>query len=356
MKILLLGGTGLLGHNVLNVLLGRGHEVHALLRNRQGLRTEDFPQADGKLEIFVGSLLDEEALTAAAQGCEAIVNCAGVTDMSLLRYEDYLPVNRDLCGRLVALMERLPITRLVHTSTANTIGYGTAQSPADESLPMRPPFSQSYYARSKREGEELLLRAAKEHPDWHVVIVNPGFMVGGFDVKPSSGVLLLAAYRKPLMVVPRGGKSFLHVADAAEAIANALQEGQQGGRYLLTGESLSLGQFYRLQAQVCGYKQRQLPLPNALLAVAGGLGDLLRFCGLRTQLSTRNVRQLMVREYYSNRRAVADLHLHQTPIRQAIADFFAWREAAEVGGNGTNGANRIISLIVNIFHLLPLTL
>ena len=142
--------------------------------------------------------------------------------------------------------------------------------------------------------------------------MNPGFMIGAYDTKPSSGALLFAGYRKPLMVAPRGGKSFVHVGDAATAIVNALTLGHNGGRYLLTGENLSLQQFYRLQARVCGYRQWVIPLPNVLLALAGKLGDMLRFFGVRTQLSTRNVRQLMVREYYDNSQALTDLHMPQT--------------------------------------------
>lgn len=347
MKVLLLGGTGLLGHNVLKQLLQQGHEVHALLRSLPQLEilkahyrdastvlpSEGCQDSDGvcpisilnsQFTIYYGSLLDDNMLQAAAEGCDAIINCAGVTDMSLLHYDDYLPVNRDLCSRLINVMERLNITRLVHTSTANTIGYGSPLQPADERAPMQPPFSRSYYGLSKQEGESVLLQVAGRHPDWHIVIVNPGFMVGAYDTKPSSGTLLLTGYRKPFMVAPRGGKSFVHVADAAAAIVNALTCGVHGRRYLLTGQNLSLRQFYRIQAQVCGYRQWILPLPNAVLAMAGWLGDLLRLCGLRTQLSTRNVRQLMVREYYTNQRACHDLYMPQTSIAQAISDFFAW--------------------------------
>jgi len=329
MKVLLLGGNGLLGHNVLKQLLQQGHEVHALLRSSLDRATSEWQGMAERCTLFQGSLLDDAALQSAAEGCDAIINCAGVTDMSLLHYEDYLPVNRDLCRRLVGLMERQHITRLVHTSTANTIGYGTPSRSADERAPMQPPFSNSYYGLSKREGEEILLQASRRHPDWHMVIVNPGFMVGAYDTKPSSGALLLAGYRRPLMLAPRGGKSFVHVADVAAVMTNALDHGVHGGRYLLTGQNLSLRQFYRIQSNTCGYRQWVLPLPNIVLMLVGWCGDLLRLCGVKTQLSTRNVRQLMVREYYDNTRAHTDLLMTETPITQAITDFFAWYRAYE---------------------------
>jgi len=319
MRILLLGASGLLGHNVLKQLLAAGHEVHALLRDSSRIHLPE-EELNSQFSIFNFQLIRE-----AAEGCEAIVNCIGCTDMSLRHYADYLPANRDICARLVGLMEQQGIPRLVHVSTANTIGYGTPGRPADEQAPMQAPFTESWYALSKREGEQLLDAAAARHPDWHIVTVHPGFMVGAYDVKPSSGALLLAAYRRPLMAAPCGGKSFLHVADAATAIVGALTRGRHGGHYLLTGENLSLKEFYALQASVCGYRQRCLTLPSWLVRAAGRAGDLLRLLGLRTQLSTRNVRQLLVREYYDNALARRDLGMPSTPVSQAIADFFHWR-------------------------------
>lgn len=323
MTILLLGGNGLLGHNVLKRLLQQGDVVHALLRNPAALHIDSFPNTH-LLTVYEGSLLNDTDLDKAAQGCDGIINCAGVTDMSLLHYTDYLPVNRDLCGRLVDLMERTGISRLVHTSTANTIGYGTPQHLANEKDEMQPPFCESYYAASKRDGEVLLQEAATLHTNWHIVIANPGFMVGAYDTKPSSGTLLLTGYRKPVMLTPKGGKSFIHVGDAATAITNALIHGKSGSKYLLTGENLSLREFYKRQSQVCGYRQWLINIPNWLLNMVGAVGDVVRRFGIKTQVSTLNVRQLMIGEYYSHEMAKNELGMTETSVEVAIKDFFDW--------------------------------
>ena len=182
MKVLLLGATGLLGHNVLLRLMAEGHRVVAVVRRADGIK---LPQ--GGWETVEGSPIDYEVLVKASEGCDAIVNCAGCTDMSLRRYEDFLPANRELCRQIVHLMDERGIKTLVHTSTVNTIGFG------DEDAEMQPPFKGSFYADSKQEGEQTILAAACEGR--HVVVVNPGFMLGPWDVKPSSGRMLLAAYR-----------------------------------------------------------------------------------------------------------------------------------------------------------------
>ena len=320
MKVLLLGATGLLGHNVLLRLMAEGHQVVALVRRANGIRL-----SRGGWTTVEGSLLDYDTLRGAASGCDAVINCAGCTDMALLRYEDFLPANRELCVLLARLMDELDIRILVHTSTVNTIGYGNASRPANELEPMRPPFKGSFYADSKLEGEKVVLAAATEGR--HVVVVNPGFMLGAWDVKPSSGRMLLAAYRKPVMFAPKGGKAFVHVDDVAAAIVHALLRGSNGGRYIVVNRDacMSIKELYKMQARVCGYRQWVISAPGWLLLFAGRVGDLLRWMGVKTQVSTSNIRQLLVREYYGNRLAVSELGLNPTPIENAVKDFYEWK-------------------------------
>lgn len=322
MKVLLLGATGLLGHNVLSLLIERKFDVVALVRSRKAVKISPLPSC---VQVVEGSLLNRTSLVSAASGCDAIINCTGTTDMSLLRYEDFLPINRDAVALILETMKVLGINCLVQVSTANTIGYGTTESFATESCPMQEPFASSFYAQSKCEGERLVLDAAHTFPEGcRLVVINPGFMVGPWDVKPSSGKLLLAAYRLPVMFAPKGGKSFVDVRAVAMAVVNALFSGENGQRYLVTGENLSLKDFYAEQAECCGYRQRILELPDWLVRVAGKMGDTLRFMGIKTSLSSRNVEQLLVREYYDATYACEVLSLPSFPIRGAIEDFFQW--------------------------------
>lgn len=323
MRVLLLGASGLLGHNVLRRLLDEGHEVRVLVRRPDAVKLRE-----GTWETVTGSLTDFATLLGVAADCDAIVNCAGVTDMSLLRREDYTAVNTTLCASLLEVMKRLGIRTLVHASTVNTIGHGSAAHPATEQEPMSAPFTESYYAESKRDGEQLLTEWARLNPEWHIVVVNPGYMIGPMDVKPSSGRLLLLGYRKRVMFAPRGGKAFVDVRDVAAAMTSALTRGVNGERYIAVNsrECHTIKELYELQARVMGYRQRVLELPDGLLAVAGRVGDMLRALGVRSEVSTRNVRQLMVREYYDSSHAISDLAMPQTPLEQSIRDFYRWRE------------------------------
>ena len=195
---------------------------------------------------------------------------------------------------------------------------------------MQPPFKGSFYADSKAEGERIILSAATGRR--HVIVVNPGYMLGPYDVKPSSGQMLLAAFRKPLMVAPKGGKAFVHVDDVAQAMVAALTQGTNGSRYIVVNDKgmLMIKQLYELQAHVCGYRQKVLTCPDFVLEATGKVGDLLRWMGVKTQVSSRNIKQLLVREYFDNHHALCDLQLNPTSIEQSIKDFYEYRKKVKI--------------------------
>lgn len=311
--VLLLGATGLLGRNVLSVLLERGIPVRALVRSAL-----DVPG----VEVVHGSLLSFDDLLRAASGCSAIINCAGTTDMSLPSVEDFLPVNRDLPQMLCNVAPQCGVKVIIHTSTANTVVCGTREHPSTESAPFGAPYDKSPYAISKKAGEDALLSYAASHPQLRLVIVNPGFMLGAYDSKPSSGQMVLLGWKKPLLFVTRGSKSILHVRDAAAAIVNALSRGS--GRYLLTGECVTIKEFYRRQALVGGYRQLCIALPDWMTVLVGYMGALLRALGIRNELYPHNVRQLLYHEWYDCSRARRELDYPCTGIETAIRDFADW--------------------------------
>lgn len=325
--ILLLGATGMLGHNVLELMLRQGRQVRCIVRQGSSIDSAVLAQAaEGQLEIVTGSILDYPLLERSINGCDEVVNCAGVTDMSLPRLDDFCPVNTDLPLQLARLLDAAGGGTLVDVSTANTVRPGTKDSPSNEKMPFDEPFASSLYAQSKRESERALNGFAASHPGTRVVILLPGFMIGRYDRKPSSGKLLVSAYRKPLMAVTRGGKSFIDARDVASAVAGALDNSLAQGRYLTTGNALSLKDFYSVQARVCNYRQKCFYIPRWACITVGKLGDWLERRGKQNLFTSRNVRQLLVEEYYDDSRARRELGLTCTPLEMSIKEFFAYHE------------------------------
>lgn len=316
MKILVTGANGLLGHHVVMELLNRGCEVKIIVRSTNKIFFDLT-----KVEYIIGNFGDKELVKDFAQSCDAIIHIGAVTDTNLLKYSDYQSVNIDATKQLVEIAKELSIKNMVFVSTANTIGYGSKKILADETFPMRYPFTKSDYAKSKLEAEQLFTDYAKDN---HAIIINPTFIIGSYDTKPSSGKLVIMGFQKRLLFIPNGGKNFVDVNDVAVASCNALTMGVSGERYLAAGVNLSFKKYFKIQRRVGGYKQKIIILPVFLIKSVALFGDFIRLLNIKTSLCSRNLNQLLIREYYSNAKAKKDLLMPQTEIEISISEALDW--------------------------------
>jgi nucleoside-diphosphate-sugar epimerase len=275
------------------------------------------------VNVVEGSFTNEETLLLAAKNCDSIIHIAAITATNLLNYKDYKPINVDASSLIINIANRLNIKNIVYVSSANTIGFGTIHHLSCERDAIEFPFTESFYAQSKVEAEKLFVEAAKS-ADSHIIIINPSFMIGAYDVKPSSGKLVLMGYRKRWMFVPNGGKNFVAAHDVAIAVCNALTEGTNGERYLATGINLTFKEFYEIQSRVGGYQQKVIIIPDLLLILVAKLGDLLRLLKIKTDFCSINLDQLTICEYYGNKKALTDIRLPTSKIELAIKECLYW--------------------------------
>ena len=318
MNVLVTGANGLLGHHVVFELLKNQHAVHIIVRSRQHIYFDA-----SRVTVFDGDFTGYQSLYRAAQGCDAIIHIAAITQTNLLHPEEYNTINVDGVAQVLKVANDLNIKRIVYISSSNTIGFGTEQHPADECFTIQYPFTDSFYAQSKVKAEQLIVEASKR-ANQHCIIINPTFMLGDYDSKPSSGKLLIMGYKRRILFIPKGGKNFVSVHNVAIAVCNALILGQNGERYLASGVNMSFREYYNLQKQVGRYRQLLIELPDVVLNVLGKAGDALRWFGVRTDLCTMNLRQLMIREYYSNSKASGELKLPQTDLEVSVKEAIDW--------------------------------
>ena len=315
--VLVTGANSLLGTNIVERLLRENYKVRGLLRDKTRFHLPPHPD----LTLTEGDFTDPETIWKALQGCEYVIHAAACTEQSIPDYGHYRRINVDATHQLFMFAVKAGVKRFVYVSTANCFGFGTKTDPGDETRPACAPFTGSPYARSKQEAQELLLRL-KHLMD--VVIVNPTFMLGAYDAKPSSGQIILMAYGRKVVLCPPGGKNFINVCDAAAGVAGALRQGKPGKTYLLAGENLSYREFYRRMSGVTGQRQAYLVLPKAVLAGAGLLGNLLKSLKIPNRFTLANMKILCIGNYYTNHKAATELGLEAGPVERGISDAVEW--------------------------------
>lgn len=319
MKLLVTGATGFLGANLVRHLLARGDEVVAVLR-RPNLCTEGLP-----LTLRTTSLTDVEGLTRDAEGCAGIFHIAGTFDTSPEGGPRMQTLHVDATRALIEAGRRAGVPRFVYCSSSVTVGFGDADHPGDEDTPIDPTpiygvsgLLRAYY-ETKREGEAVTRDAGG-------VVVCPDYVIGPWDLKPTSGELLLQIARGWVPVHPRGGKCFIDVGDCVIGHVRALEVGVPGRRYLLGNHNLSYRAFMTLCAEAAGTRPPVLPLPDPVARVGGLVGKALsrvdphRFAGLNPNLllATQQAR------YRSGRRSWEELGVPRTPMETSIRGALAW--------------------------------
>ena len=181
MPIFITGGTGFLGVNLVRMLVARGRHVRVLVRensNRLGLESD-------LIEFVTGDVTDAASIRRAMEGCEEAYHLAAWVQITPWGRTAAWQINVEGTRNVCSAALELGVRRVVHTSSIATIAAGSRETPADESTPWNLRAQHVPYYQTKLEAEKLAMEYVQRGLD--VVIVNPTYLVGPWDVKPSAG-------------------------------------------------------------------------------------------------------------------------------------------------------------------------
>ncbi|RYD61545.1 MAG: NAD-dependent epimerase/dehydratase family protein, partial [Sphingomonadales bacterium] len=126
--ILVTGGTGYIGGEVIELLLGRGHSVRTTVRSKARSEAKlhgRWPNAGERLKIFEAELMDDAGWAEANAGCDAVAHVASPLPVSVPRDEDDLIVPaREGTLRALRFAHAAGIGHFVQTSSNAAISYG----------------------------------------------------------------------------------------------------------------------------------------------------------------------------------------------------------------------------------------
>ncbi|RYE23953.1 MAG: NAD-dependent epimerase/dehydratase family protein [Sphingobacteriales bacterium] len=319
-KVLVTGATGFLGSNLVVMLHNLGYDIRVIVRPGSDTSTiKDIP-----CEVQVGFIDKKEDVIKAVQGCEVVIHTASVTEQWGIDYETYERINITATKYIADACLQQNIGRLVYVSTANTIGPGSLQHPGTELNGFTLFKVNSPYINTKYLAQQYVIEQA-ECKRLNAVVVNPTFMIGPNDVKPSSGKLLLYGIGKKVLFYPPGGKNFVYIQDVCKGIISAIDRGRSGNCCLLAGENMSYKQFFGMVGKIAGEQKLMIRIPAFALKGAGLIGSLLKKLGLKNlRLTYGAARLLCLDNYYSGNRSERELGIKYAPAEQAMRDAYDW--------------------------------
>jgi len=317
MVTLVTGATGLVGNNVVRELLHRGLEVRVLVRQPHDPR----PLEGLQVERFSGDVRDVEAVRAACRGVSHVVHSAARVHIGWTEWDEQRAINVD-GTRHVAQAARAEGCKLIHVSSVDALGVSSRERPADEDAPHDGKIPCSYVI-TKREAEAAV--ADEIARGLEAVLINPGFMLGPWDWKPSSGRMLLAVAQRFTLIAPVGGCSVCDVRDVASAIVNACDVASPGRRYILGGANISYYELWQRLAKVTGGRSPRLRTGPLIRLLAGRSGDLAAWLtGREGDVNSAAVAMSSLFHYYDSSRAHNELNYHNRDLTTTIEDAWQW--------------------------------
>jgi dihydroflavonol-4-reductase len=320
MKALVTGANGFMGSSIVRELLKDGVEVRAMVRENSDTRNIDGLD----IERVYGDIRDGESVKKALEGCDTFYQAAAIYAFWLPDNKAFYDINVD--GTKTALNAALEqgIEKVVYTSTIAAVGFYGADNPVNEDVEYNLWNTGNHYSRSKYLGElEAKKFCEKGLP---VVIVNPAIVIGVRDIKPTpSGEMILSVLNGKMPGYMDAGSNFVDVEDVARGHILAAQKGRIGERYLLGNENLSLEEFYALIGEVSGVEPPKRKIPYSLaITLSYGYQLMSSITRKPPLLTPSQVRMAGKYGYFDSSKAINELGLPQTPIRETMEKAINW--------------------------------
>jgi dihydroflavonol-4-reductase len=319
-KTLVTGGTGFIGRAVVEELLAAGREVRVLARD------PGHPALQGlAVETVRGDLRDPAAVSAALQGCSSVYHVAADYRLWVPDPPAMYAVNVQGTKDLLAAAAEAGVSRFVYTSTVGALGNPGDGRPGTEDTPVGLADMTGHYKRSKFLAEQAVLEFTGQ--GLPVVLVHPSAPVGPWDFRPTpTGQMIVDFLRGRMPAYLETGLNLVHVRDVARGHLLAEERGGIGEKYILGNQNLSLSQILQMLAEISGLKAPKVRLPYFPILCLAYLNEFwaTRISGRPPRMPLAAVKMAKKFMYFDSSKAVRELGLPQTPVRQALAEAVAW--------------------------------
>lgn len=265
LRVLFVGGTGIISSACVAEALGQGHEVHVLNRGSEARR--ELPDGVAR---HIGDIRDEASARAALDGLEFDV---------VAEFVAFVPAHVETDVRLFAGRT----AQYVFISSASAYQTPPVRLPVTESTPLRNPFWE--YSRNKIACEDALIAAYRD-TGFPVTIVRPSHTYDRTLIPFDGGWTVVERMRagKPVIVHGDGTTpwTITHASDFARGFVGLFGRTEAiGEAFHITGdEAPTWNEIYAEMARAAGVAEPDLVhVPSEAIAAldpewgAGLLGD-----------------------------------------------------------------------------------
>ena len=300
MNVLVIGGTGFIGREIVGKLVQAGHRVHVPTRRYvHGRPLMVYPT----VTLFEADIHDDAQLDDLVKGCDVVVNLVGVLHSRPGNPygPDFERAHVQLPDRIAKACLRHGVKQLIHLSALGASDQGP-----------------SGYSRSKAAGEQAI-RQVLAGSQTTFTIFRPSVVFGRDD----QFMNMFAKLARVFPILPLAGAKAklqpIFVGDVAQAVVRVIGLSLAVGKtYDLAGpRAYALGELVRLASVWSGHPRHVVDMPMSIGRMQAALFEMLPGQPI---MSRDNLDSLKV-DNVTDRPMDPDLNLVPTPLESVAPSY-----------------------------------
>ncbi len=227
--ILVTGGAGLVGNELVKQLLAQGKTVKAIYNKS--------PLAFASTPAFISvqcDILDVYALEDAMQDVTEVYHCAAIVSFAPKDEKKLYKINVEGTANVVNACLNAGVRKLVHVSSVAALGRMRVGEMINETMQWTADTSNSKYGHSKYLAEMEVWRGVAE--GLNAVVVNPVIILGAGNWNEGSTKLFKSVY-EGFPWFTTGTSGFVAVQDVANAMIQLMQSDINAEKFIISGEN-----------------------------------------------------------------------------------------------------------------------
>lgn len=287
MKILIIGGSGLLGSHIAHEAQQRGHAVTILSRGNAESRMD----YDEKIQHIKGDIytISSDELNSILSGQDSVVYALGIDDRQTYKRPAYPHFHTDHVEICLKILKKAK-----ECGVKNFVVLGSYFTYFAKKFPELQLARDHIYIKTREEQREAVLKETS--PGFDTFVLELPYILGTLErkVPPWTFIFsMLATHGNISLFFMKGGTAAVTAAQVGQAAIGSVEQGIGGKAYPIGGKNYTWTDFAKAYFEVTKKEKILLPLSPAVFKTFGIVSSfLLRLQGKERGLNIRKFAKL----------------------------------------------------------------
>lgn len=317
-RILITGGTGVLGAYIVRQLLDKGYSNIEIFTRSGSTSLPDFAE-NPNVHFTKGDITELYPLIDSIEQAEYVIHAAAIVSFDPAKFKKMHEVNVGGTANVMNTAAKSNVKKVIHVSSIAALGRSENEDKINEDTKWGNSKYNSYYGITKYLAEQEVWRSF--HEGQAMAIVNPSLILGAGNWTQSSLQIFQKTY-DGLPFYPGGGTGLVDAKDVARFIIQLMESEIKGERFVLSAGNLSYKSIFNKLATSMQRKPPKRQASNWMLSVVWRLEWIRSFISGNSPVITKeSVKSTAHHSNYDNSKSLAFEDFEYRNLDETISDY-----------------------------------